>query len=131
MAENPEVKKSKNFDTNLDSARMQKQAKKNVYKITSLTQAEAEKLMPIATRATITSSKLEKKGDSIILSSLNWQNVAGTGMDRYNYKKSNGQYKIKGKLVPAGKNAGKYRWYHRGADNVKDKMGKATEGVIK
>lgn len=118
-----QVYKSKNFDKYLKGKPLTENGKKALFKGASRTNTVArQKHVPIATRATVNSMRMQVQdaGNTIELSSLNHKNVGRSGIDRYNYTKPNGDYKIRGKLIPANTNAGKFQWYDKAhAENEK------------
>lgn len=93
---------------------------KAMRKISVMIDATAkEKYVPVAKGATRDSMQIENRGQSAVLSSLN------QGGTRYAYRGSNASYWAYPKprvFVPAGKNAGKYRWYHRAHAENEDKI---------
>jgi hypothetical protein len=125
--------KSSNFDRNLNSKKMNQQIDKNGYKVINLIGTTSkQKFIPIATRTTFNSVKIEKSSKGYKISSINYQNVGRSGIDRYNYEKPNGEYKTKsGNIIPAGKNSGRFKWFYKARQSEKAKINKISkEGVI-
>lgn len=117
-----QVYKSKDFDKYLDGKRLTANGKRALFKVASRDNTLARReYVPVATGATQRSMRMNtlRGGADIELSSLNYGDVGGSGLSRYEYTKSNSSYKIRGKKIPAGKNAGKYQWYDKAhADNA-------------
>lgn len=99
MPSSIKAKKSKNFDKNLNGSRQVKQMEKNMVFVGEDFKVKSKKFIPIETRQTMMSLKGKKKGNSYVLSSINWKGSYG---DRYNYKTS----KVR-------KNKNKYKWFSR------------------
>lgn len=111
-----QVYKSKNFDKYLNGKRLTDNGKKALFKNVSTVNTIARRdFVPVATGATQRSMRMQVQdaGKSIELSSNNYANTGGSGKSRYDYTKANGAYKIRGKEIPAGKNAGRYQWYDK------------------
>lgn len=125
--------KSPNFDANIDFKRMSRQSMKNGYVGANLVASTAKKMyIPIATRRTYNSVQVNKTNKGYLISSDNYKNVSNSGIDRYHYTKPNSAYSIAGVTVPAGKNAGKFKWFDKSVLLVKGKLNSIMKnGVIK
>lgn len=131
-AKKARVEKSKNFDRNLDSGAMKKQIKKNTLKGASVLNTSAKQnFVPISTRETINSMRVNQKNERVELSSINHPSRKNS-KGRYFDTSPNKTYKTKsGNVIPAGKNAGKNLWYDRSFKKNKNKLLKIqNEGVI-
>lgn len=128
-----QVYKSKDFDKYLDGKRLTQNGKKALFKVASKDNTTArQKYVPIATRATIESMRLQviAGGNDIELSSINYKNTGNSGKTRYEYEKPNGDYKIRGKTIPANTNAGKHHWYEKAhADNEAEAREQMQEAI--
>lgn len=85
------------------------------------------KYVPVATGRTLTSCKSTKiSQNNYALSSINWGGKANNpDSGRYVYTKPNKSYYASAGygskvFVPAGKNAGKYIWFNRASEELKN-----------
>jgi hypothetical protein len=124
--------KSANFERNLNSKKMSSQIDKNSYKIVNIIATSAKQnFIPVATRATFNSIKISKSKNGYEISSFNYQDVANSGVDRYNYKKPNKAYATKsGNIIPAGKNAGRFQWFKKAYKLQKTNIDKIAKGGV-
>lgn len=123
--------KSKNFEVNLDSNRMRGQITENMFISGAFVDKGARKYVPYATGATLRSMKIKRGSSGVELSSYNYK--LKSGGTRYNLKGAPKKtYKTKsGRIVRAGENSDKYKWYDRFAkENEKELVDLMMKGVI-
>ena len=110
------TRKSKNFDRNLNSRASIMKLNKNLYKIGSTINTTAkQKYVPIDTRATINSCRVEVGDKQVKLSSLDWRINSTT---RYYYTSSS-----------VAKNRDKHHWFNRGYEDNKNNIEKIAKDI--
>ena len=106
--------------------RAKKNISRNLFLVVNEVERKAKsKYIPVATGATKKSSRIIKINEfSFALQSLNYVNK------RYYLRKPNKRYKIRnGRIIPAGKNAGKYEWYDKSYQEQRSKLIKKLENI--
>lgn len=116
---------SRTFYTTADDAILKRHVDKGVYDLASTVFARSRAFMPVATGYLVSSAKITRSGSDVILESVNYPSRKASS--RYEDNGSNQDYYAYGKgarvFVPAGKNAGKSRWFHQAHENVGDTSG--------
>lgn len=111
------IKKSRNFEKNLDFNRQSKQMKKNQVLVGQALAANSLKLVPVSTRQTYNSVESKASGKTVTIKSINWK--MRNGGTRYNYTKSS----IK-------KNSNKYKWFSRTYNKNKKQYNAIMRGDV-